>query len=431
MNVRIADLSSHLGQTVRVRGWMNNRRGSGKILFLQLRDGSGFTQGVVGAHDVSEDLFNDIKALKIEASLIVEGVVAENPRAPGGFEVQVSKLDVVQAPELDYPISKKEHGIDFLLSNRHLWLRSRRPFHVMTVRDAIEWAIREFFKKEQFLLIDTPILTGSVGESAGELFSTQYFDHGEAYLAQTGQLYLEAAAMAFGNVYCFGPTFRAEKSKTRRHLTEFWMIEAEMAYADYQDNMDVQERMVSYIVKYVLENCRKNLEALERNIEPLEKIEGAFPRISYDEAVSMLRSDGLEIADDDDFGAEQETHLSKKYDCPLFVYGYPRKVKAFYMEPFADNPSRVRCNDLLAPEGYGEIIGASERVSNIDDLLKRIEEEKLPRDAYDWYLDLRKFGAVPHAGFGLGLERTVGWICGLAHCREASPFPRMMTRIYP
>ncbi|MCJ7496521.1 MAG: asparagine--tRNA ligase, partial [candidate division Zixibacteria bacterium] len=331
----------------------------------------------------------------------------------------------------DYPITPKEHGTAFLMDNRHLWLRSSRQQAIMRVRNEIIYAIRTFFYEKRFILIDTPILTGAIGETATTLFETQYFDLCKAYLAQTGQLYNEAAAMAFGRIYCFGPTFRAEKSKTRRHLTEFWMVEAEMAFYDNNDNMKLQEEFVEYVVQSVLDKSRKELEYLERDLSKLEKIKQPFERMSYDEAIECLKGKGSQIEWGTDLGGDDETLLANMYDKPLFVYNYPKKVKAFYMKPHPEREDLVLCADLLAPEGYGEIIGGSQRNDDYDSLVKRIEEEKLPLDAYKWYLDLRKYGSVPHSGFGLGVERTVAWICGLPHIRETIPFPRMLYRLYP
>jgi asparaginyl-tRNA synthetase len=330
-----------------------------------------------------------------------------------------------------YPISKKDHGVDFLLNNRHLWLRSSRQYAIMHIRDDVIWAIREFFYDRDFVLIDSPILTGAIGEEAGTLFSTEYFKMGNAYLAQTGQLYLEAACMSLRNVFCFGPTFRAEKSLTRRHLTEFWMIEGEMAYCDNDCNLKIQEEMISYVVEKVLERSRPHLEKLERDISKLEAIEPPFPRLDYAEAIKILQENGSEIKWGDDLGAEDETILSNQYDKPLFIVNYPKQAKAFYMKENPDNPETALCADLLAPEGYGEIIGSSQREDNLEKLLARIREEKLPEETYNWYLDLRRYGSVPHSGFGLGVERAVTWICGIHHLREAIPFPRMMTRLYP
>jgi asparaginyl-tRNA synthetase len=360
----------------------------------------------------------------------VQGLVREDRRAPGGYELTLTGLSIVQIAE-EYPITPKEHGTTFLLDNRHLWLRSSRPSRVMRVRDSVIRHIREFFHERGFILIDTPILTGSVGESASTLFETPYFDEGKAYLAQTGQLYLEAACQAFGKVYNFGPTFRAEKSKTRRHLTEFWMTEAEVAFFDSADNMRLQEELVSHVVRKVLEEASSDLEGLERDIAQLERVTAPFERLSYDEALELLRKKGSAIEWGSDLGAEDESVISKEFEKPVFVYNYPRQAKAFYMPPDPDRPEVVLCDDLLATEGYGEIIGGSQRIHDYDILRERIRETGFDEKNYSWYLDLRKYGSVPHAGFGLGLERTVAWICGLRHVREAIPFPRTITRLFP
>jgi len=429
--VLIADIGSHVDQDVEVRGWLYNLRSKGKLAFLQLRDGSGRIQGVAEENAVGPACAEAIRALKMEASVVVRGRVRRDERAPTGFELTVAAVDVVQNPDLDYPIAKKEHGIDFLLENRHLWLRSSRPHAMMRIRDTAIMAFRRFFHDEGFLLIDTPILTGSIGESAGTLFEVPYFDLGTAYLAQTGQLYLEAACAAYGRVYNFGPTFRAEKSKTRRHLTEFWMLEAEVAYADNEDNMRLQERMVSAVVAAVLAGHRDDLATLERDTAPLAKVTVPFDRLDYGEAVKVLQATGSAIQWGDDLGGEDETILTKMHEKPVFVTNYPKKAKAFYMKENPANPDTVLCADLLAPEGYGEIIGGSQREDVLEKLLARIREEKLPEDTYGWYLDLRKFGSVPHAGYGIGLERTLAWICGVQHIRECIPFPRTISRIYP
>ncbi len=429
--ISIADAGRHAAEDVEIWGWLYNLRSKGKIHFLQLRDGTGRIQGVAEESACGADCFAKIGALKMEASVKVRGKVRADSRAPSGFELTVTGLETVQNPAGDYPIAKKEHGIDFLLENRHLWLRSNRPAAIMRIRDQAIYSFRTFFHERGFLLIDTPILTGSIGESAGTLFTVPYFDLGDAYLAQTGQLYLEAACQAYGKVFNFGPTFRAEKSKTRRHLTEFWMLEAEVAYADNDDNMILQEDMVSAVVSGVLANCREELKLLERDVAPLEKVSPPFYRLDYGEAVKILSSKGSAITWGDDLGGEDETILTKMYDKPIFVTNYPKKAKAFYMKENPANPDTVLCADLLAPEGYGEIIGGSQREDVLEKLEARIREEKLPMESYGWYLDLRKFGSVPHSGYGIGLERTLAWICGLQHIREAIPFPRTISRIYP
>ncbi|MBM7558879.1 asparagine--tRNA ligase [Marinitoga litoralis] len=429
--VYIKDMKKYLGQKVEFRGWLWNKRASGKIAFLQLRDGTGFVQGIVEKSTLGEEKYKEVKKLKMESSLIVRGTVVEDQRSPVGFELHIDDVEIVHNPNEDYPISNKEHGIDFLMEHRHLWIRSRRQFHILRVRHEILKAIREFYNNNGFTLVDTPIFTGSIGESAGNTFEIDYFDYGKVYLAQTGQLYLEAAALALGKVYNLGPTFRAEKSKTRRHLIEFWMNEAEVAYYTHEDNMKLQEQLVSYIVKKVLENASENLIALDRDISKLEKIEAPFPRITYTEAIKLLNKKGSDIKWGDDLGADDETLISEEFDKPVIIEKYPRAVKAFYMQPDPENPDVVLCDDMIAPEGYGEIIGASERIWQEDVLIERLKENNLPVEEYQWYLDLRKFGSVPHSGFGLGIERTVAWICGLKHIREAIPFARTLYRVYP
>lgn len=429
--IAIKDLSSHVDQSVTVRGWLYNKRSSGKIHFLQLRDGTGTVQAVAVKAEVSDDDFTAAKGLWIEASLEVTGIVRPDERAPSGVELSVTNLQVVQNPTEEYPIGKKDHGIDFLLDQRHLWLRSRRPHAILKIRDHIIWTWRQFFHDRDFLLVDSPILTGSIGEGASGLFELDYFDE-KAYLCQTGQLYAEAAAAAFGKVYCFGPTFRAEKSKTRRHLTEFWMLEPEVAFYDHYDNMKLQEELVTYTVTSVLEHCRNELEILERDTAPLEAIlKGPFYHILYRDAVKKLQDLGSDITFGDDLGADDETNLTKLYDRPIFVECYPKDVKAFYMKANPDDDETVLCADLLAPEGYGEIIGGSQREDDYDRLVARLNEQKLPLDSYQWYLDLRRFGSFVHSGFGIGLERTITWLCGLPHIREVIPWPRTIYRIKP
>lgn len=427
---RIRDFKDNIGESVTIRGWLMNTRGSGSLSFLIMRDGTGIAQCVMEKGSVGDDIFEMGRKLGQETTLTITGLVSNEPRAPGGFELHVQSLDLI-GESTDFPITKKSHGIDFLLKNRHLWLRSRRQLAIMRIRDELISAIREFFRSNDFILIDSPILTGAIGESAGTLFSTDYFDQGSAYLAQTGQLYLEAAIYAFEKVYCFGPTFRAEKSKTRRHLTEFWMVEGEMAFFDSDDNMDLQEDLVCYLVKRILEGQKDELRELERDIAPLKMIMPPFERLSYDDAVGLLKDNGSAIEWGRDIGGEDETILTGLFEKPIFVFDYPGEIKTFYMKGHPTRKELVKCSDLLAPEGYGEIIGGSQREDDYDILLKKIEEEGLPIEAYEWYLDLRRYGSVPHSGFGLGLERTVAWICGLEHVREAIPFPRMMGRIYP
>lgn len=418
------------GKDITIKGWLYNKRSSGKIHFLILRDGTGIMQAVLIKKEVPEEVFDLYDKLTQESSLIVTGSVRKDDRAPGGYELTIKNIEVVQIAE-EYPITKKEHGIDFLMNNRHLWLRSQKQFHILKVRNEMIFAIRKFFYERGFVLIDTPILTGAIGETASTLFSTDYYDLGKAYLAQTGQLYLEAAIMSHRNVFCFGPTFRAEKSKTRRHLSEFWMIEAEMAFCELDCDIELQEDMVVYVVKHALDKCKENLAALERNIEPLKKIQKPFVRMLYDDAIKFLQEKGSGVQWGDDLGAEDETIISEAHEGPVFVINYPKKAKAFYMKENPANPDTVLCSDLLGPEGYGEIIGGSQREDDYDKLLSRIREEGFPEEAYGWYLDLRRYGSVPHSGFGLGFERTLAWVCGLPHIRETIPFPRMMSRLYP
>ncbi|MEE9132113.1 MAG: asparagine--tRNA ligase [Gemmatimonadota bacterium] len=431
-NVYVSELAAHVGEDVTVQGWLHNKRSSGKIAFLIVRDGTGLVQAVLSAGDVSPEVWAHLDELEYEASLRVTGTVREDRRAPGGYELSASDLEVVGVSSEDYPIQLKEHGIDFLLEHRHLWLRTPRQVAIMRVRNEVVKAIRDFLYDRDFVNVDTPILSGAIGESAGTLFETDYFDLGTAYLAQTGQLYNEAATAALGRVYCFGPTFRAEKSKTRRHLTEFWMLEPEVAWCDSECNMRLQEDLVSYLVARALERCRPQLEeVLERDTSPLEAVVPPFPRLSYNEAIEKLHSLGSSIAWGDDLGAEDETLVAQDFDRPVFIYNYPRQAKAFYMKENPDDPRTVLCNDLIAPEGYGEIIGGSQREDDYDRLLARIREERLPEETYRWYLDLRRYGTYPHSGFGLGLERTVGWICGVSHIRECIAFPRTLNRLYP
>ena len=428
--VTINQLSQHTGQTVTVRGWVTTVRSSGKLAFVNLRDGTGYLQAVVSKRDVPESAWTASQALTQETSLSVTGTVQADPRASGGYELSASDL-VILGPSVDFPISPKEHGTSFLFEHRHLWLRSRRQVAIAKVRHEVVQAMRDFFHQDGFTLVDAPILTGSIGEEAGNLFSTDYFDLGKAYLAQTGQLYIEAAAAALGKVYCFGPTFRAEKSKTRRHLTEFWMVEPEVAFNDSNDNMHLQERFVTYVVKRVLEQRAEELKELERDTAALERVQMPFARISYTDVVSRLNGLGSDITWGRDLGGDDETLLAQQYDRPVFVFNYPKQVKAFYMKENAEDPRTVLNNDCLAPEGYGEIIGGSQREDDHDRLLARIREQGLDPDAYRWYLDLRKHGTFVHSGFGLGVERTVAWICGLPHIREAIAFPRQIHRLYP
>ena len=428
--VQISELRGHVGETVTLRGWVVTTRSSGKIAFLVLRDGTGSVQGVLSRKEVSEATWAAFGGLTQEASVAMTGTVRDDPRSPGGVELSVTGLEPLGASP-DYPISPKEHGTSFLFEHRHLWLRTRRQAAIARVRHEVQQAIRDYFYQEGFTLVDTPILTGAIGEEAGNLFATDYFDLGKAYLAQTGQLYVEAAAAALGKVYCFGPTFRAEKSKTRRHLTEFWMVEPEVAFNDSDANMRLQESFVSYIVARVLERRKPELAELERDTAPLERVTAPFPRISYTDAVVRLNQLGSDITWGKDLGGDDETLLARDYDRPVFVYNYPREVKAFYMKENPADPRTVLNNDCLAPEGYGEIIGGSQREDDYDKLLARIHQQGLDPNAYRWYLDLRKYGTFVHSGFGLGIERTVAWISGIPHIREAIAFPRQIHRLYP
>jgi len=418
------------GQTVTVRGWVTTTRSSGKIAFVVVRDGTGLMQAVLSKRDVGSGAWDSFEKLTQETSVEITGVVRVEPRAPGGVEMQTADLRIL-GPSPDFPITPKEHGAAFLFEHRHLWLRSKQQVAIARVRHEVIEAIRDFFHQRHFTLVDTPILTGSIGEHAGTLFSVDYFDLGKAYLAQTGQLYVEAAAAALGKVYCFGPTFRAEKSKTRRHLTEFWMVEPEVAWNDSDANMRLQEDFVSYIVGRCLEQRKNDLAELGRDLAPLERVAPPFHRISYTDAVDKLKRLGADMEWGRDLGGEDETTLAKQYDRPVFVYNYPKAVKAFYMKENPADPRTVLNNDCLAPEGYGEIIGGSQREDDYDKLLGRIRAEKLPEEAYSWYLDLRKYGTFVHSGFGLGVERTVAWICGIPHIREAIAFPRTLYRLWP
>jgi len=434
----IAQIGAHEGQSVTIRGWLYNLRESGKLLFPQFRDGSGVIQGVVPKNAVPPEVFDAIKGLTQESSVIVEGKVRADKRAPGGYELDVSNVQVVQrVPEsTPYPITPKDHGVEFLMEHRHLWLRSQRQASILRVRAEIIRAARDFFDTNGFTLTDPPILTPAACEGTSTLFPVDYFEE-QAYLTQSGQLYIEATAMALGKVYSFGPTFRAEKSKTRRHLTEFWMVEPEIAYGTLDDLMELAEGLLTFLVKRCLEHRRPDLETIGRDLTKLEKIEAPFPRIAYDEAVTKLQeghSQGVlenKFEWGGDLGSPDETYLSSLYDRPVMVHRYPASVKAFYMEPDPQHPELALCVDVLAPEGYGEIIGGSQRMASHDLLLQRIREHNLPEEAFKWYLDLRKYGSVPHSGFGMGIERAVAWICGLEHVRETIPFPRMLHRLYP
>jgi asparaginyl-tRNA synthetase len=430
-HVYIEDIADHVGETVTIKGWLYNMRSSGKLHFLELRDGTGFMQGVMFKGDVDEELFDKTNYLRQETSIIVTGTVKEDERAPFiPFEMGISDIEVVAEPTQEYPVTHKEHGVAFLMENRHLWMRTPRQVAIMKVRHEIIKAIRGFFDDRKFQLVDAPIFTPAAAEGTTTLFETEYFSQ-KAYLTQSGQLYMEAGAMAFGKVYCFGPTFRAEKSKTRRHLTEFWMVEPEVAYMELDEDMDLAEAFVQHIVSHVLEHCQDELETLERDTAPLEKIAQPFPRISYDEAVEIIKENGGDIEYGADFGAPDETILGEHFDTPVMVHRYPADIKAFYMRKDPNDETKALCVDVIAPEGYGEIIGGGEREWDVEKLEKSIEEHNLPMEAFEWYLDVRRYGSVPHAGFGLGLERTVAWMCGLHHVRETIPFPRMMDKIIP
>ena len=428
--VEISGLQAHVGETVTVRGWVVTTRSSGKIAFVVVRDGSGTVQGVLSKKEVPASTWAAFESLSQETSVAVTGTVRAEPRSPGGYELGLQDVAVLgTSPE--YPITPKEHGTTFLFEHRHLWLRNRRQAAIARVRHEVVQAIRDFFYQRDFILVDTPILTGAIGEEAGNLFATQYFDLGQAYLAQTGQLYVEAAAAAHSKVYCFGPTFRAEKSKTRRHLTEFWMVEPEVAFNDSDANMRLQEEFVSYVVGRVIERRPEELKELERDTTPLQRVVAPFPRISYTDAVARLNELGSDITWGSDLGGDDETLLAREFDRPVFVYNYPKQVKAFYMKENPEEPRTVLNNDCLAPEGYGEIIGGSQREDSYEKLLGRIQEQGLDPEVYRWYLDLRKYGTFVHSGFGLGIERTVAWICGISHIREAIAFPRQIHRLYP
>ncbi|EGQ3527034.1 asparagine--tRNA ligase [Staphylococcus pseudintermedius] len=430
MKTTIKEAKNKIGQEVTIGAWLANKRSSGKIAFLQLRDGTGFMQGVVVKADVDEDIFQRAKSLTQETSLYVTGEITEDNRSDLGYEMQVKNIEVIHEAH-DYPITPKNHGTEFLMDHRHLWLRSKKQHAVMKIRNEIIRATYEFFNENGFTKIDPPILTASAPEGTSELFHTKYFDE-DAFLSQSGQLYMEAAAMAYGKVFSFGPTFRAEKSKTRRHLIEFWMIEPEMAFTTHEESLEVQEAYVSYVVQSVLKNCQIELKLLERDTSKLEKVQAPFPHISYDDAIKFLHEAGFDdIKWGDDFGAPHETAIANHYDLPVFIVNYPTKIKPFYMQPNPENEDTVLCADLIAPEGYGEIIGGSERINDLELLEQRIDEHQLDTESYQYYLDLRKYGSVPHSGFGLGLERTVAWIAGVEHVRETSPFPRLLNRLYP
>jgi len=432
--IYVEDIGQHDGQTVTLQGWLYNKRSSGKLHFLQLRDGTGIIQCVVFKGDVSPEVFDAADKVSQESSIEVTGVVREDKRSPLGFELGVTEFKVL-GDAVEYPITPKEHGVAFLMDHRHLWLRSARQNAIIRIRAEIVRAVRNYFDQNGFTLVDAPIFTPNACEGTSNLFETDYFEE-KAYLTQSGQLYMEAAAAAFGKVYCFGPTFRAEKSKTRRHLTEFWMVEPEVAFMDLYEDMDLAEDFVCYIVEHVLKNRRPELEVLERDISKLEAIKKPFPRITYDEAIELIRQHGPEEEHKnfpwgEDFGGDEETIISSQFDRPVFIHHYPTEIKAFYMKPDPANPKYALNVDMIAPEGYGEVIGGGQREDDLNVLISKIEAHGLPMEAFDWYLDVRKYGSFPHAGFGLGIERTVSWICGLHHVRETIPFPRLMDRLSP
>lgn len=428
--ISIKDSSKHVDQEVKMHVWLTDKRSSGKIIFLQLRDGTAFFQGVIRKNDVSEEVFEAAKSLRQEASFYITGTVHEDKRSHFGYEIQISDLEIVSNNE-GYPIGNKEHGVDFLLDNRHLWLRSKRPFAIMQIRNTMFKATVDFFEKEGFIKFDAPIFMHSAPEGTTQLFHVEYFNN-DAYLSQSGQLYGEAGAMAYGKIFTFGPTFRAEESKGRRHMTEFWMMEPEMAWMHQDESLDIQERYLAYMVKQVLENNEYELKILGRDPEKLRPTtEGNFTRLSYDDAIKMLQEAGRDIKWGDDFGAPDEGYISEQFDRPVFIVNYPTTIKPFYMKKNPDNPKEYLCADVIAPEGYCEIFGGSEREGNYEILKQQIEEAGLNLEDYQWYLDLRKFGGVPHSGFGMGFERTIAWICKLDHIREAIPFPRLINRMQP
>lgn len=429
-NIRIINAADYVGEKVKIGAWVANKRSSGKIAFLSLRDGSAFFQAVIVKSKVSEELFNLATSLNQETAIWVTGEISEDARSKFGYEIQVKAIEVVGESD-DYPITPKDHGTDFLMDHRHLWLRSSKQHAIMLIRNEVIRATHEFYQREGFIQMDSPILVGNAGENTTDLFHTEYFDE-DAYLAQTGQLYGEAGAMALGKIYTFGPTFRAEKSKTRRHLIEFWMIEPEMAFVEHDESLDIQERYVAHLVQSVLDNCDYALDVLDRDKEQLKKYtQLPYPRISYDEAIEILQDNDFDVEWGVDFGSPEETFLAEQYETPIFITNYPKAIKAFYMKQHPEREDVVICADMIAPEGYGEIIGGSQREDDYEKLLKGIENFGLGTEEYEWYLDLRRYGSVPHSGFGLGLERTVTWLAGTEHIREAIPFPRLLNRIYP
>ena len=429
-NTTVSKVGSYENRTVSLKGWLYNKRSSGKIIFIIIRDGTGIIQCVGSRKDIGDEVFLQLDRLNQESSLKVQGTVKRDSRAPGGYEIAMTNCQIISEAFEDYPISLKEHGVEFLLDKRHLWIRTPRQRAILRIRAEIVKACRDFLDEEGFINVDAPILTPSACEGTTTLFATEYFGE-EAYLSQSGQLYNEAAIMSLGKVYCFGPAFRAEKSKTRRHLTEFWMVEPEAAFMQFDELLVFEENMVAYVIKKVLETCESELEEVGRNPDSLTAIEPPFPRITYTEAIEMLKGKGMDISWGEDFGAPHETEIASEYSKPVFVTHYPTKIKAFYMQPDPKNPDTVLGADLLAPEGYGEIIGGGERIFDYNLLLERLKEHRLPLADYQWYLDLRKYGSIPHSGFGMGIERVVAWLCGLEHVRETSPFPRMITRLRP
>ena len=429
-NIRIINAADYVGEKVKIGAWVANKRSSGKIAFLSLRDGSAFFQAVIVKSKVSEELFDLATSLNQETAIWVTGEISEDARSKFGYEIQVEAIEVVGESD-DYPITPKDHGTDFLMDHRHLWLRSSKQHAIMLIRNEIIRATHEFYQREGFIQMDSPILVGNAGENTTDLFHTEYFDE-DAYLAQTGQLYGEAGAMALGKIYTFGPTFRAEKSKTRRHLIEFWMIEPEMAFVEHDESLDIQERYVAHLVQSVLDNCDYALDVLDRDKEQLKKYtQLPYPRVSYDEAIEILQDNDFDVEWGVDFGSPEETFLAEQYETPIFITNYPKAIKAFYMKQHPEREDVVICADMIAPEGYGEIIGGSQREDDYEKLLEGIENFGLGTEEYEWYLDLRRYGSVPHSGFGLGLERTVTWLAGTEHIREAIPFPRLLNRIYP
>jgi asparaginyl-tRNA synthetase len=429
--VFIKDIADHVDEEVLLKGWMYNLRSSGKIWFLLLRDGTGMIQGTAVKGELDEEVFNKKDILKQESSLELKGVVRKDDRAPGGYELTISDLNEIQIPDEDYPISLKSHGVNFLMSNRHLWLRSQKQWAIQRVRHTVYYGITDYLNKNNFIRFDSPILTPNACEGSTTLFEVPYFDQGKAYLSQSGQLYLEAGIMSFDRVYDFGPVFRAEKSHTRKHLTEFWMMDAEAAFVQHEENMDIQEELIRFVIRKVLDENRNELEILERDIDALEKADAPFKRMTHAEVVEYLQSKGSDITEKGDLGAQDESMLTEGSDVPVFIEKWPKETKAFYMKREKDNPDIVLGDDLIAPEGYGEIIGGSEREDDHDMLLSRMKEEDMDISEYQWYLDLRKYGSVPHSGFGIGLERFVSWMCGIEHIRETIPMPRTIYRIEP